>query len=205
MRLGQAEEFVPGAAQIAEEIPEAEQKSLYDRTVANFTAKLKVFYENFSAMRLQAGFVRDHPELQQEYEGLMQRGGFIDTQIKRAKSAIDSVKTGWDWFLATIGLGATGELGLLPLMPIAIAAAAGAVVLITKWLTDVFIFSRKIEALKELEAKGAITGREAAGAILKAGPVGLLDVLQKNLIWIIVGGALLMFGPEIMKMIRRRR
>ena len=204
MRLGQAEEFVPGAEQIAEQ-SEAEQQSLYDRTVANFMAKLKAFYDNFGAMKLQAGFVRDHPELQGEYSGLMERGGFIDAQIKRAKSAIDAVKTGWDWFLSTIGLGGVGDLGVLPLMPIAIAAAAGVVALIASWLTDVYVFSRKVEAIKALEAKGAITGRQAAGAILEAGPTGILDVLQKNIIWVIVGGALLFFGPEIIKMIKARR
>jgi hypothetical protein len=201
MRLGQAEEFVPGAEQIAEQ-SDAEQQSLYDRTVANFMAKLKAFYDNFGAMKLQAGFVRDHPELQSEYSGLMERGGFIDTQIQRAKSAIASVQSGWDWFKTVIGL---GDLGVLPLMPIAIAAAAGVVALIASWLTDVYVFSRKVEAIKALEAKGAITGRQAAESILEAGPTGLLDVLQKNIIWVIVGGALLFFGPEIIKMIKARR
>lgn len=194
MRLGQADQSATTA----------EEKSLFDRTVASFMEKLRAFYDNFGAMRLQAGFVAKHPDLQNEYSGLMERGNFIDRQIKSAKALISKAQSAWDWFLSAIGLGGLGDMGVLPLLPIAVAAAAGAVVLITKWLTDVFIFSRKIEAIKALEAKGSITGQQAAGSILKAGPTGFLDVLQKNIIWIVLGGTLLMFGPEIIKIVKRR-
>lgn len=180
----------------------AEEKGMLDRAVADFMAKIKAFYDNLTGLKLQADFIRTHPELQDEYNGLMQRGTLIDASIKKAKAAIQAAQSAWDWFKGVIGL---GGLQALPAVPIAIAAAAAATALITKWLTDVFIFSRKVEAIKALEAKGGITAREAAARISAAGPTGFMDVLQKNIIWIVVGGALLMFGPEIMKMIQKGR
>lgn len=183
----------------------AEEKSKLDQMIAAFMGKIKVFYENFKGLQAQRDFVAKHPELQADYNDLMSRGSFIDAQIKRAKSLMQSAQGAWNWFLSTIGLGDVGDLEALPLIPVAIAAGAAAIALITKWLTDAYIFSRKVNAIQELEAKGGITSREAARRISAAGPTGLFDVLQKNVIWLVIGGTLLMFGPEILKWIQRTR
>ena len=175
---------------------------MLDRALAPFVRQVKAFAENFQALKAQRAFIGQHPDLAPEYDALLGRATFIQTQIGRAQKLIAAARSAWDYILGIFGL---GELGVLPAVPIAIAAVAGAAALITKWLTDVFIFSRKVEAIKNIEAKGGITGREAAAMIGAAGPTGLMDVLQKNIIWIVLGGSLLLFGPELMKMLRRMK
>lgn len=179
-----------------------EDKGILDRAVADFVRKIKSFTDNFQAMRAQRSFIAEHPELAPEYDALMGRANFIQTQVSRAQKLVSAARSAWDYILDLFGL---GELGILPAIPIAIGAVAVAATLITKWLADVFIFSRKVEAIKAMEAKGGITGREAARMIGAAGPTGLMDVLQKNIIWLVIGGTLLMFGPELIKMARRMR
>ena len=184
------------------EVATEEEKGILDRAVADFVRQIKSFTDNFQAMRAQRSFIAEHPELAPEYDALMGRANFIQTQISRAQKMVSAARSALDYLLDLFGL---GDLAVLPAIPIAIGAVAVAAALITKWLTDVFIFSRKVEAIKAIEAKGGITGREAAGMIGAAGPTGLMDVLQKNIIWLVIGGTLLMFGPEIIKMLRPRR
>lgn len=181
-----------------------EEKSLLDRTIANFMAKIKSFYDNYNGLKLQRTFVQQHPELQADYNALMTRGSKIDAAIQNAKNLLNEARSAWDSFWRWLGLG-DNELGAVPAVAVAVAAAAAAIALITKWLADVFVFAKKLEAIKALEAKGGITAREAAAAIQQATPTGVLDVLQRNIIWVVIGGALLMFGPELMKMLQRGR
>lgn len=178
------------------------EKGILDRAVAAFVRQIKAFADNFQALKMQRTFIAQHPNLAPEYDALMGRGTFIQNQIARAQRLVAAARSAWDYILDLFGM---GGLGALPAAPIAIAAVAGAAALITKWLSDVFIFSRKVEAIKDIEARGGITGREAAGMIGRAGPTGLMDVLQKNIIWIVLGGSLLLFGPELMKMVRRMK
>ena len=179
-----------------------EDKGMLDRAVADFVRKIKSFTDNFQAMRAQRSFIAEHPDLAPEYDALMGRANFIQTQISRAQKMVSAARSALDYILDLFGL---GDLAVLPAIPIAIGAVAVAATLITKWLADVFIFSRKVEAIKAIERKGGITGREAAQMIGEAGPTGVMDVLQKNIIWLVIGGTLLMFGPEILKMLRARR
>ena len=182
-----------------------EEKSTFDRMVATFMAKIKQFYDNFKGLQAQRAFVADHPQLAGEYNDLMKRATSIDAYIRRAKSLITAAQGAWSWFLRTIGLGGVGELEALPAVAIAVAAGGAAIALITKWLTDAFIFSRKISAIQALEAKGGITATEAARRISETGGPALLQVLQKNIVWLVIGGSLLMFGPEILKWVKRMR
>ena len=201
MRLGQG--VYRAGMDPATATAEAEaDKSALDRAVADFMRKIKAFYDNLTGLKMQADFVRQHPQLKGEYDALIRRGDIIDASIKKAKAAIQAAQSAWDWFKSVVGL---GGLEALPAVPIAIAAAAGAVTLITKWLADVYVFSRKIEEVKALEAAGKITPQRMTEILEKGTGPGLMDMLQRNIIWIVLGGALLMFGPEIMKMIRARR
>lgn len=185
----------------------AEEKSMLDKALADFMAKIKAFYDNFTGLKLQRGFVEQHPELTTEYGELLARGNTIDANIKRAKELFTAAQQAIGgivgWFKDVFGMSGMTGLGALPAIPIAIAAGATATALITKWLADVYVFSKKIETIKAAEAAGGRVS-PAMQKILETGTgPGFLDMLQKNIIWIVIGGTLLMFGPEIIKMLRR--
>lgn len=186
-----------------------QEKSLLDRTVADFMRKIKAFYENYRGLQMQRSVVDKYrgadPALGQQYDALMQRGSTIDGSIKRAKEAIDAALGFWGTVKGWFGLSELNQLGAVPVVGVAITAAAAAITLITKWLADVYVFSRKIEELKTLEAAGKITPQRMTEILEKGTGPGLMDMLQRNIIWIVLGGALLMFGPEIMKAVRRMR
>ena len=183
----------------------AQEESALDAMVGKFVRQIKIFYDNLTGLKAQRNFVATHPELQSEYADLLSRGSFIDNRIKQAKALMQQAAGWWQWLKSSVGLGELNELGILPLIPVAIAAGGAVLLLIGKWLTDAFIFSKKIAAIQALESKGSITGRQAAEVIGRGTGTPILEQIRGNLIWVVIGGTILLLGPEILKMIQKRR
>lgn len=209
MRLGNDAESAPVAGA-------ADETQWYD-IVGRLRSSVDKFRVNFSALLAQRAFVSQHPTLQTEYNTLANRGNAINQKINEVQGIIDKVS---GWFTSikttifggaapapapttpTTPIGPLDGLGVIQVLPIAVIA--GAVALITKWLADVYVFAKKVEEIKRLESKG-LSPQRAADMLERAMPTGLMDVLKGNIIWLVIGGVLLLFGPEIMRIIQGRK
>lgn len=207
MRLGNGADSPPEAVAAGE----SEETKWYD-IVGRLRSSVDKFRTNFNALLAQRAFVSQHPTLQAEYNTLANRGSAINQKINEVQGVIDKVS---GWFTSikttifggaapspTTPIGPLDGLGVIQVLPIAVIA--GAVALITKWLADVYVFAKKVEEIKRLESKG-LSPQRAADMLERAMPTGLMDVLKGNIIWLVIGGVLLLFGPEIIKIIQGRK
>ena len=182
-----------------------QEESTLDALVSRFVRQIKIFYDNLTGLKLQRDFVATHPELQSEYDDLLNRGSFIDNRIKQAKDLMQQARGWWQWLKDSVGLGAMDDLAALPLIPVAIAAGGAVLLLISKWLTDAYVFSKKITAIQIAERAGGKVSRTMREVLTKGTGETLMEGVRKNLIWVVIGGTILLLGPEILKMMQKRR
>lgn len=156
--------------------------------IARFKARIAEFQDLFS--RLSGVGQQVPPEMMGEYETLVSRGSTIQTTIDTITGGIN---TAVDWFKGAFGMDAVGmarkgELGAIPLLPV--AAISGAMALIGYWITDTMQFIKKMDQFEQMRAQG-VPASEAAKAVQTAGaglPLFGVD-LQKWLVpMVILGG-----------------
>ena len=154
-----------------------EQQSLLDK----FQFSINDFLAAINSLRYRAQYALKDPALKAEYDTLMRRASVIQSTINTAKEAINKVTS----FFNFSGL---GEMGVLPLLPIALIT--GAVAAIAKWTTDAYALSKRLDEVKRLEGEG-IPPEKAAAIVAKAtvtpifgGFTGLVPILA-------IGGFLL--------------
>lgn len=112
------------------------------------------------------------PIVQNEYADLMARGSTIRTTVEYVTKTIDKAAQMYrsvrDWLAARFGLDGlsasdvdqrVNEMGLIPLIPIAIITAALAAM--GKWISDAYIFSERLAEIKRLEKQGISPARAA--------------------------------------------
>jgi hypothetical protein len=125
--------------------------------IARFRAKAKEFVDAWNTL---ATIENVPPNLQAEYADLQERGGVIQWSLTGLTQTVDTV-TG---FVSDVfnfdGVSATRDyingrdttLGIAPLIPI--AAITGALAVMGKFITDVYLFERKVNEQKRLVAGG---------------------------------------------------
>ncbi len=118
--------------------------------------------------RLRAVGDRVPAGMQGEYQDLLNRGNTIDGTIDALTGAIDKAVS---WFKGAFGLNAVtmarnGELGAIPLLPV--AAITGAMTLIGYWYTDTQMFIKRVDAVLELVGRG-FTPEQAITTVKEAG------------------------------------
>lgn len=122
------------------------------------------------------------PNLQEEYSDLQSSAGYIKATITTIVSTVDSVTGFFSDFFGFDGVSATknyinnrpSQLGLIPLVPI--AAITGALAIMTKFISDVYLFERKVQEQLRLESTG-MPPADAAKIIGKMSDQGLLQQL----------------------------
>lgn len=84
--------------------------------------------------------------LSSEYNDLMNRGALIRNSVQSVTSAIDSIYNSVSNLFGLSGIQRDhlGNLGVIPLIPIAVIV--GAIALIVKWLSDAYQLKSKIDA-----------------------------------------------------------
>ena len=117
------------------------------------------------------------PNLRAEYEDLQGRGGVIQGTISAITQTVDTVTGFFSDVFTFDGVGAVRDyindspqqLGLAPLIPVAAITAALAVM--GKFITDVYLFERKVNEQKRLVSTG-MDQAEAADIISKMNGAG---------------------------------
>jgi hypothetical protein len=119
----------------------------------------------------------------------------------QALDTISPFMMGWGAspYASLVRLGLSGGLGLLPLIPIAIVAAA--VAALAYWLNDYLQFTQKMALIKTTNAQRAAQGQAPllpadVAKIMSSGAGGLTASLG-SLVWIIGGIAALIFLPKL--------
>lgn len=122
------------------------------------------FEKNYQALLAQQSFVATRPALYYQWRTLVADGANTRAKIQSITQTIGSVtgavSNAWDWLKSTVGL--SGQLGFLPLIPIAVISASIAAVAL--WLTKARALSQQIEEAKRLEAQGVPAVKAAAMA-----------------------------------------
>lgn len=100
------------------------------------------------------------PNLEEEYSGLRTSADYIKTSISMITSTVDSVSNFFSDFFSFDGVGVTRDyinnrpqnMGFIPLIPI--AAISIALATMTKFISDVYLFERKVVEQQRLESTG---------------------------------------------------
>ncbi len=172
--------------------------SIIDR----FRQQAREFWRLYQSTGDNANFVAtQNPSIQREYRDLMDRGQGIRSKVEVATGIIDKagamIDTAKNWFTDTFGLGGLAsvnrmmpeQLGLIPLIPIAVIA--GSLAAIGKWVNDALVFNRRINEMKRLQAQG-MTPTQAANVIDKIMPKGFGANVTGLLIPIVLVGAIVL-------------
>ena len=158
-------------------------------SVSDFKAKAAEFGNAFRSLENDSR-VKGNPELEKEREALLSKGNMIKRSIAYVTNGLDTFTK---WGRETFGLDSTEHLhdealGLLPLLPIAGIAGAGA--LMTGWLTSVYKFNKKLAKIASLEKKGVAP--EKAFKLVNSLDTGF-EITAKGMIPLLGGAALLFF------------
>lgn len=174
--------------------------------VNNFKAK----YQEFAGVldRLRRNKPRDmkSPEYAQ-WQTLMSRGTTIDGAMKAVVSKALQAAAALKSTLGEVNFGA------LPLLPLAIGGAIVAgLATMTYFISDALTFSQKEEIKRVNEQKAANAAKLKAGQISQAQydaaqaelnkslPTGILGQATTLVKWVVIGGAVLYFAPQVMKL-----
>jgi hypothetical protein len=126
----------------------------------SFRMRVREFAEAFRTLLDTEPDVRGNPALEQEFDELKDTGTFIKDTVDTITKTVDAV-TGY--FRDTFGLdgmptrGGLGFVGVL----LPVAAITAAIAWMGSYVSDVYMFNRKVQEAKQLEAQG-YTPREAA-------------------------------------------
>lgn len=151
--------------------------------------KAKEFQVAYEKLTGSASAVEKNPALKAERVALLNKGNIIRTKVLEITGSIDSAYT---WLKSSVGLSGLSQdsgLGILPMIPIAIAAAS--VAAMTKFISDTYIYLDKVQKFDVLEKKyGA---ERAANIVARLAPSGnFMELLTSRLIPIVViGGGLI--------------
>lgn len=138
---------LPETQAAADEFARQQGMSADDLTlVESFKSKVANFTEMLDNLRTRQIDAVKYPDLASKRNNLISRGGVISRTIAAITGAVDRVFT---FFKGVVGMDGMGIVPLLPIAAITVAVAA-----ITKWTTDAYEFNRRLDAIKDLEAKG---------------------------------------------------
>lgn len=143
MRLG----TLPETQAAADEFARQQGMRAEDLTlVESFKSKVQNFMQLLSNLQNRTIDAAKYPDLAAKRNDLLQRGSIIQRTITTLTGAVDKV---FAFFRGVTGMDGLGLVPLLPIAAITVALAA-----ITKWTTDAYEFSKRLDAIKDLEAKG---------------------------------------------------
>jgi hypothetical protein len=184
----------------------------WSQFVRDFDGAFKGFNDSRAGLLRLGPYVQaKHPELLAQYNELLARANALqpklqmlaDTRARVAgwlgslgrvyQSAVDAtsqaIESAADWISAARKRLGLGELGIAPvLVVVGVGAAAAGLVLITKWISDSYIFAKRLNAMQDMESRG-YTATQAADAVNrvlgKPGEGGIEQTISR-ILW--VGG-----------------
>lgn len=201
----------------------------WSQFVKDFDGASRSFADNRAALARLAPYIQSkHPELLSQYQALVSRsntlapklqaladtraqvsawlgtlGRFYQTAVDATSLAIERAADLISSARRSLGL---GNLGIAPVIVVVGVVAAGATLtLVTKWVADVYMFARRLNAMQELEAKG-YAPQAAADAVNnvmgKPGAPGGLERTVSSILWVVALSVIA--APLISRMLQGR-
>lgn len=164
----------------------------WQSAVDNFKTKARNFVSMYETLETKENIASKDPKIKADYDNLMSKGRWI-------YNVIADIAKKLDFFNDTLGTNKLNSMGALPLVPIAIIA--GAVAVITAWMADALILSKKLDVIERLAGQG--TDPVQLADKLKEGESGLPGFsaitggFQKLLLLGIVGVVLYNVWPTL--------
>ncbi len=140
--------------------------------------------EFMDALNKLNSFTDVPPNLEEEFSYLRTTADVVGGTISTITGTVDSVTGFFSDFFSFDGVAATREyidnkpvagMGLIPLIPIAMIS--GALAAMTKFISDVYVFERKITEQKRLVSTG-VSEQDAAQIVDKIAGQGIITQLQ---------------------------
>lgn len=171
---------------------------------------ITTFESLYAKLQSQSAIAKTDPVLYADYTALMTRGAYVKSVITDTLSKLGSAL---GYAKNVVGMSGMGNLGALPLIPIAVIA--GALALITKWTSDALIASKKLDQLStaynDAKARGASTQELSAiahdAAMSNSGSDmfgGASSLANKVLVIMIAGGLFYLLLPTLKKQLNSR-
>lgn len=142
--------------------------------------------------------------LSAEYNELMGRGASIKARVLQVTGAIDSVYNNVSNLFGLAGykpVSGLGNLGLIPLIPIAIIV--GAIALMVSWITDAYNLRNKLAAAQFAGANAAQITQIASGGSSSFLPSLTGGLLGNTGVFLLIGAGLLLAVPVLKKAFNR--
>lgn len=173
----------------------------WNKQVENLKVKARQFAEIYNKLLSDEDFVKKYPQLADEYESLMTKGQYLKATVQKITNAIDWGSNLFDNTSNLNGINGLKGLGVVQVIPIVVIA--GAVTALGYFINDAYTLSKKIDTMKEMEARGH-------------DPVAIGKVLNNN--WsdifsmqglfsvtglIMLGVATYTFWPNIQKVLKK--
>jgi hypothetical protein len=155
---------------MAELVATEQQSAEWWNLVARFRQAAAQVDQVLERLRAQEDAARSDPGLSSQYDAIMQRAAELRATIAdylgKIDAAVQWLKGAGAWIADAFGF---NGLGALPVL-IGVAAIAAALAAVTKFLTDAWALSKRIDEQQRLEARG-LTPQEAA-AVVERGTAG---------------------------------
>lgn len=175
----------------------AEQVAWYD-LIGRFRATAQQFEQLFARLVKQKSIIAGHPSLAPQYNALLSTASTLQTKIVQTRDATNRVL---GWLKGLFGFSGLGELGIVPLIPI--AAVAVSVAAIGKWIKDAYVFSKKLDELRRLEARG-VPPSQALRQVQSLTPASGVTLFGFNAKWLMLGGVALLVAPLVFDFFKQR-
>lgn len=180
---------------MAEPLATQQDEIAWYNILGQWKAAVEKFNQVVAKLRSQEAVARKDPVLYREYQSKLSTASTLQAKITEITNA---TRSAIDWFKNVFGFNGMGELGLVPLIPIAIVAAAiGA---ITKFVSDAWIFSAKLDKVAQLERQGMPTSQAVTAVQKLNAPRSILGFDPK---WLVIGGVALMILPIVVPAIKK--
>lgn len=156
----------------------AQDAPAWSQFVRDFDGAHKSFSDNRAALIALGPYIqREHPELVPQYQSMLARAaelapklqslaqqraqvaGWLGSAGNVYQRAVDLTSQAIEQVAGTVSAArralGLGELAALPIIAVVgLAAAGSALVAVTKWVADAFLFAKRLNAMQDLEAKG---------------------------------------------------
>lgn len=182
----------------------------WSQFVRDFDGAVKSFNDNRAALITLGPYLQaKHPELIPQWRSMLTRADAIAPTLQTLAQTRSAV-SGWigslgNVYASTVDLTSRaieqaaeavaaarralglGDLGIAPLVAIGLAAAGGALIVVTKWVSDAYVMAKRLNAMQDLEAKGYTPSEAAAavnGVLGSPNAPGGIERTLSNILWV---------------------
>lgn len=199
--------------------PTADDRSQWDKTIAQWKEAVATFQTNYENLLRRAPIGNSSPALQRKYRSAMDEAASAKVRIAEINSALADVQAWlsgawtsfhnvWSYISGKVSMlfgyehamieqVAMGELGQVIMIPVAVVAVA--IAYIAARSMDLYQTNQKLDTVKEYVAKG-YTPLQAANAVaktIKTTTPGLFSSIEASTKWlaiaVLLGGGLYVY------------